>query len=171
MRALTFVILLITACGGGGGSSTCKVDSYPDDCSSANDGCDAVSKKCKLAPKCASDDDCGGYACTISEVCRLNCRGQSGADDSQCAIGYLCDPTTFECQKATDCDPGAGTAGCNGLLCDPATMMCLVGAQCFSDDDCGTYYCDLSAGCYTSCEDFTQCGAAYTCDDITHRCM
>jgi hypothetical protein len=171
MRALALLILFIPACGGGvSASPSCKVDTYPDDCVSANDGCDAVTKKCKLAPKCSSDQDCNGYTCTISSVCRLNCRGQAGPDDSLCDIGYLCDAMTLECQKATNCDPGAGTSGCNGLLCDPVTMLCVVGASCITDDDCGTYYCDPVAGCYTSCMDFTQCGSNYTCDFISGRC-
>ena len=148
MRAFSLVILLIPACGGGGSSP-------------------------KMGAPCNVDTDCtGGFICTQSLKCALTCKNTGGmADDTLCTIGYVCDTKSYNCGVATDCDPGAGNADCNGYLCDPATMHCNLGAQCFTDDDCGTYHCDLNAGCYTSCEDFTECGSNYMCDSITHRCM
>jgi hypothetical protein len=169
MRLVHLSALIVFAASGCGIEKTsCNPDVYPDDCP-VSEGCDPTTKKCELAATCKSDADCAGFLCTISGVCRRNCRGQTGPDDTQCATGNLCDPTKLTCAAATTCDPNQGDSGCNGLNCDAATSMCVTGADCVVDDDCGNYHCG-SAGCYTSCTDFTQCGPTYTCDSFSNTC-
>ena len=170
MRMRIFLLSLMTLAGCGGGSSSgdkCDPTVYPDSCPTGL-GCDAVLKKCETLASCQSSEDCGGFTCNTSDLCLRNCQGATGADDSRCEAGYLCDAKALTCTRVTSCDPSAGVGGCNGLLCDPATSMCILGADCATDDDCGNYACDPVGGCYTSCEDLSQCGINYDCDFNNH---
>jgi hypothetical protein len=174
MSKLAGFILLcsIISCdgtGGPGGIGSCDVNKYPDDCS-ANEACNAATQKCETATSCTSNANCGGYLCTISSVCRKNCRGQTGANNGDCDTGYRCNATTFACEKVTTCNPSE-TDPCNGLMCDAASKTCKNGAACTDDTPCGNFTCTASGFCNISCSGAQQCKVGTTCNTTSATCQ
>ncbi len=125
-------------------------------------GCDS-STGMPCVAECTSDADCGpGEVCGSDGICHPACDPMTGAncgcsDDSDCPLGFVCDPMGGQCVPG--CDPNQGM---------PCVEPCQSDADCAPGEVCGTDglcrpACDPSTGQACACASDADCPAGQSC--------
>ncbi len=153
-------------CGGPECGATCKVD---EACLVDGDCVPIISNKCGPTGLCL-EAACGDLAKNGSET-DVDCGGDVAFCAARCDSGAACavpsDCTSGVCTDRVcalpTCDDGVTNGGESaedcGAVCVAEGRLCATGADCGSDDDCATGWCDDGACAVRSCTDGIANGA------------
>jgi MYXO-CTERM domain-containing protein len=91
---------------------------------------------------------CGSYACGAT-ACKTEC-----AQNSDCATGNICDPTTKKCISGATCDGDHTTTDVSG-----------------AKTDCMPYKCESNGTCKPKCISIDDCVSPNACDPASGKCV